>query len=141
MNWGKGIVIGMVLFMSFIVTLVVIMINNDSDLVTEDYYNKELEFNQQYDAMQHYADAKEPITLSVVKDTLFVFFPKAFQKETVSIELKRPNNETQDTQFDLVAAEKVMIPTAKMPKGVFDCIITGNYQDKAFEFSESVTLK
>ncbi|MFY7991456.1 MAG: FixH family protein [Fluviicola sp.] len=141
MNWGKGIVIGMILFMSFIVTLVVIMVSNKSDLVAEDYYNKELAYNEQFDAMQHYANAGEEIVLDIVKDTLYLRFPEVFRKGKVTVSLSRPDNQAQDTQFELTALEEVMIPTAKMPKGAFDCKITGNYGGKPYEFSKSIMLK
>jgi nitrogen fixation protein FixH len=141
MKWGKGIIIGMILFMSFIVTLVVIMVSNKSDLVAEDYYNKELAYNEQFDAMQHYANAGEEIVLDVLKDTLYLRFPEVFRKGKVTVSLSRPDNQAQDTQFELTALEAVMIPTAKMPKGAFDCKITGKYSGKAFEFNKSIMLK
>ena len=141
MNWGKGILIGMILFMSFIVTLVVIMVSNKSDLVAEDYYDKELAYNEQFAAMQHYANAGEEIELNAVSDTLYIRFPEVFRNKKVSVSLSRPDNQAQDAQFKLMAGEEVMIPTAKMPKGAFDCKITGKYNGKPFEFSKSIMLK
>ena len=49
-NWGTGIVIAIVSFMSFIIFLVVSMTTNQEfnhDLVVEEYYKQELSFQDQ----------------------------------------------------------------------------------------------
>lgn len=141
MNWGKGIVIGMGLFMSFIITLVVIMMNNDTDLVSEDYYQKELAYNKQYDAQQNYMNAGETIEVNIQKDTFFLAFPSKLQTGKVEVELKRPNNKNQDANFTVDAQEKVMIPTAMLPKGAFDCILHGTYKGKPYEFVQQIIVE
>jgi nitrogen fixation protein FixH len=141
MNWGKGIVIGMVLFMSFIVTLVVILMRQDVDMVSDDYYKKELAFNAQYDAQQNYEDASGRIELALSEDSLFIHFPEELRQGNVLVELKRPNNEKQDAHFNVVASEKVMIPTKMLPKGSFDCILTGDRNGKKYEFKQALTIQ
>jgi len=47
MNWGKGITIVMVAFIGFIITLVTILMSNKIDLVSEDYYQKEIKFEDE----------------------------------------------------------------------------------------------
>lgn len=141
MNWGKGIIIGMGLFMSFIITLVVIMMNNDTNLVTEDYYQKELAYNKQYDAQQNYMKAGESIEVNILKDTFFLSFPNALQTGKVEVELIRPNDKNQDANFTIEAQEKVMIPTAVLPKGAFDCVLHGTYKGKPYEFVQQIILE
>ena len=92
MNWGKGIIIAMALFMGFIITLVVTLMRQDVDLEIDDYYNKELAFNEQYNAQQNYMDATEKITFNVTSVSLFVIFPKDLQTGAAKIQLQRPNN-------------------------------------------------
>ena len=49
MNWGTKLVIGMGLFMAFIITLVVFMMRSGSDdLVDKDYYQKGIEYDKEY---------------------------------------------------------------------------------------------
>ena len=52
LNWGTGIVIAFVGFISFIMYFVITMNTDkalDHDLVTEDYYKEELEFQNDID--------------------------------------------------------------------------------------------
>lgn len=141
MNWGKGIIIGMGLFMSFIITLVVIMMNNNTDLVSEDYYQRELAYNKQYDAQQNYMNAGETIEVNIQKDTFFLSFPSKLQTGKVEVELIRPNDKNQDANFTIEAQEKVMIPTAVLPKGAFDCVLHGTYKGKPYEFVQQIILE
>ena len=51
-SWGTGIVLALAAFISFILFLVISMTTNkelDHDLVVEEYYQKELEFQEQLD--------------------------------------------------------------------------------------------
>jgi len=141
MNWGKGIIIAMALFMGFILTLVITLMRQDVDLEIDDYYNKELAFNEQYNAQQNYMDATEKITFNVTTDSLFVIFPKDLQTGAAKIQLQRPNNKQQDAVFDVQATDKVYIPTKSFPKGVFNCTITGKRNGKNYEYNHSLKLK
>ncbi len=141
MNWGKGIIIAMALFMGFILTLVITLMRQDVDLEIDDYYNKELAFNEQYNAQQNYMDATEKITFNVTTDSLFVIFPKDLQTGAAKIQLQRPNNKQQDAVFDVQATDKVYIPTKSLPNGVFNCTITGKRNGKMYEKNQSLKLK
>lgn len=141
MNWGKGIIIAMVLFMGFILTLVVTLMRQDVDLEIDDYYNKELAFNEQYVAQQNYLEASEKITFNVTNDSLFVIFPKTLQTGEATIQLQRPDNKLQDAQFEVKATDLVYIPTKSLPKGIFNCTIIGKRNGKSYEFNQSLKIK
>jgi hypothetical protein len=47
MNWGKGIIIGMGLFMAFIIFLVVNLMMQKVDLESEDYYKREINYESE----------------------------------------------------------------------------------------------
>ena len=53
MNWGTKLVIGMAIFMAFILSLSYKMIFSNSDaLIEKDYYEQGLNYNEKYDAKQ-----------------------------------------------------------------------------------------
>jgi nitrogen fixation protein FixH len=140
MNWGKGIIIGMVLFMGFILTLVIILMRQNVDMVSDDYYKKELVFNETYDAQQNYENASGKIELQLSADSLFILFPDDLKQGSVLVELKRPNNQHQDAHFTVDASKKVMIPVKMLPKGSFDCILTGKRNGKNYEFKQPIMI-
>jgi hypothetical protein len=141
MNWGKGIIIGMALFMGFILTMVVIMMRQKIDLVEEDYYKRELNYEDQLDAQKIYVSSLGKITFKSKKDSLQVFFPAAFQEKEVTIALKRPNDKNSDLMLTAKPLRTVIIPTTTFPKGVFTVTINGSIQGKPYEMSEQVTIQ
>ncbi|MDR0800970.1 FixH family protein [Fluviicola sp.] len=140
MNWGKGIIVGMVLFMGFIITMVVIMMQQKIDLVQEDYYQQELEYNKQYDAESNYLSAQKPIEIRSSADTLLLAFPADFQTGKATVQLQRPNNKELDTTFTIDVRGQVKIPVKRIEKGQFKCIISGIYRGKVYQMSQQVTL-
>lgn len=140
MNWGKGIVIGMALFMGFIITLVTIMMRQDIDLVREDYYQQELEYNKQYEAESNYLSAQKAIEIEPKADTLFLHFPADFQTGKASIQLQRPNNKDQDIELTIDVREQVKIPLKHIEKGQFNCTVSGMYQGKKYQMSQQLVL-
>ncbi len=62
MNWGTKLIIGTALLMSFIITLAVLMIRNDSDdFIDANYYEKGIEYDKDYERKnQLIEDKAEP---------------------------------------------------------------------------------
>lgn len=141
MNWGKRIIIGMGLFIGFIMTMVVIMMRQKIDLVEEDYYKRELNYESQFNAQQNYAAANGEISFESKKDSLLIYFPEEFRAADATIVLQRPNDKSRDVSLTIKTLEKIMIPTAEFPKGVFTCTINGSVQGKPYEMSEQVTIQ
>ena len=140
MNWGKRIVIGMALFMGFILTMVITMMRQKIDLVEEDYYKRELNYESQIDAQKNYVSAVEKIRLQMKDDSLVVYFPDAFRGEEVTIALQRPNDKSHDRVLSAKPSEKVVIQTAEFPKGIFTCTINGQIEGQPYEMSQQVTI-
>ncbi len=63
MRFRNGIIIAMIAFVAFIVTLAVMINSKNSELISEDYYLKEKLFNDDYDAQQRAVNHKNPIKL------------------------------------------------------------------------------
>ena len=72
MNWGKSIAVVLVLFIGFIMTLVVIMISKDVDLVDEEYYQRDLAYNEEMVAIENNNNLENKIQL--IEDENIVSF-------------------------------------------------------------------
>ena len=53
MNWGWKLAIGSALFMAFIIYFVVQSFNDKTQLVSDNYYEHELKFQEQIDAAKN----------------------------------------------------------------------------------------
>ena len=66
-NWGTGIVLAFIAFISFIMYFVIQMNTDDRadhELVTTDYYKKELAYQQEIDAEQNAAVLKAQLQIT-----------------------------------------------------------------------------
>jgi len=54
MNWGKGIILSFVLFIAIIFTMVYISVNTEFSLVSENYYEQEINYEDQLNSIRNF---------------------------------------------------------------------------------------
>ena len=54
MNWGKGIILSFVVFVGVIFTMVYISVNTEFSLVAKNYYEQEIDFEDQLDRIRNF---------------------------------------------------------------------------------------
>lgn len=77
-NWGTKLVIVIILFMSFIFFMIYKTSQEDFYLVTDDYYPKGLEYQNQIDKMKNYKQLDDEITYEILEGLLNLQFPSQF---------------------------------------------------------------
>ena len=137
MNWGKGIVIGLAAFMSFVVFLVVLMFRAPDDSYDKDYYEKGLSYDKEYTQKQNVLDdnAKPEITFEGAK--LMILF-KAI--ESGKLTLYRPSDNKLDQVFDL-KHQQTEINTNDLAKGEWKLIAEWNYSGKSYLYEQNVFIQ
>lgn len=141
-NWGTGIVLAFVAFISFILFFVVRMsMDNraDHDLVTEEYYKQELAYQDEIDA-QNNAKKLEKIQLKRTEKGLLVVFPETmdYKKIKGKVSLYRPSNKHLDFDLDLrLSNTSLLIPDTRLLGGRWDLKIMWEYQGVEFLQKES----
>ena len=106
-NWGTGIVITLVLFISFILYFVIKMSTNSDyeyDLVRPDYYKHEIEYQQRIDKLNNAKTLTQNILIRRVTNGIFIDFPKNISQEKIegSIYLYRPSNKKLDITLPIL---------------------------------------
>jgi hypothetical protein len=141
MNWGKGIIIFMASFMTFILWMVFTLMSKNTDLESEDYYKKEIAYEQEIQAQRNANDAKEKVKISENKEFIILQFPSKDKIDTVSVEFFKPNDKKGDQLFAEVGTKTMMVDKKKLQKGVY--LINIHYQiaTKKFLQKEEIMLK
>ncbi|MEH6748049.1 MAG: FixH family protein [Maribacter arcticus] len=145
-NWGTGIIIAFVAFISFILFFVIRMTtshNANHDLVTEEYYKAELGFQKEIDAEQNAINAFEQIRIKKETDGLMVIFPDGYDNTMVSgtVSLYRPSNKRLDFILPINLSDShVLIPNNQLLEGRWDIKITWKHQGKEFLHKECITF-
>ena len=144
-NWGTGIVIGMLAFISFIMYFVVTMMSSsdyDHDLVVEDYYKAELHYQQDIDAQENALALNEQISLERRGDSLIVLFPEGIdlEKTTGMVSLYRPSNKKLDFSipFSEIKSSEFEIPADQLVNGRWNVKVTWQNSEKEFMFKTEI---
>ena len=98
MNWGKGLTLALIAFAGMMAWFVVMASRNPSSLVTEEYYEKELKFQERIDHTARANALSAPVHMIVTANELRLEFPQEFHGKTISGELTllRPNDPRAD---------------------------------------------
>ena len=102
MNWGYKILVVYGLFVVGIMYMVFRSSNQKMDLVTTDYYAKELKYQQVIDQSARTSELSEPVRYEIKENNLLVHFPKDFAGKKISgtVELYFPADENKDVKQD-----------------------------------------
>ena len=96
MNWGKGIVIGIAIFVIFIVGMCIYMFVSPTDDYDHQYYEKGLTFNHDYDREEQVIkDHAQPLIGLTDRQVILTFGQPAKGK----VRFMRPSNATADRVY------------------------------------------
>ena len=144
-NWGTGMVLVLVAFISFIMYFVVTMLTSkdyDQDLVVEDYYKAELHYQEEIDAEENALALKENISVLNENGTWVVILPKTIDLTEIegAIHLYRPSNKMLDFEIPLtgLATNKIEIPNEKMINGRWNIMVNWTYKNEEYLFKKEI---
>jgi len=143
-NWGTGIVIAFIVFIAFILYFVISMNTNkkyEHDLVTEEYYKEELEYQNDIDKQNNTKTLSKNITYSKTAEGIVIQFPKDFDTEKITgkVFLYRPSNKQLDFETLISLSNTyLLIPDNRLVDGRWNIIIDWQYNGKSYLFKESI---
>ncbi len=140
MNWGKGIIIAMGAFMCFILFMVVTLMSKSTDLESEDYYKKEIEYEQEMKALKNASQLKEHAKIDLTEEYVVVVLPTKEQVSNVQIALFRPNNKKKDKLLNENNSKTIMIAKNTLLKGRYNVAIKYEVNGKKILQKEEIMI-
>lgn len=142
MNWGKSIVVAFVLFALFIGVLVFVCVKQDISLVSKNYYQEELAYQQQMERMKNTEDLDVKPAMKVVDGQLEIRFVDFDQLEKGELKLFRPSDVSLDKSFPLTATTDVIqqIDVAHLPAGMYKAKLQWAMNGKEYYLESIINL-
>ncbi|RKE98176.1 FixH family protein [Ichthyenterobacterium magnum] len=143
-NWGTGIVLAFIGFISFILYFVINMNVNskyDHDLVTEDYYGEELKFQNDIDKEQNAKALDKNISWEKAENGLLIKFPKTFKVQNITgkVFLYRPSNKQFDFETPIsLSNHNLLIPDNRLLDGRWNIKVDWQYKGKSFLYKKEI---
>jgi hypothetical protein len=130
MNWGKGIVIGMSLFIVFILVLVIGLMSHRVDLQSEDYYQKEINYESELQAMRNSSELENKIEVIEQKEYIVIQIPSEGEYIDLKVEFIRPDDNKLDQSFKIVNTKSYLIERKSLIKGKYNLEIYYSHKGK-----------
>ncbi len=121
MNWGVKILISYLVFLVAVLASVFFAMNQKTELVTDNYYEKELKYQEQIDKSHRTKSLKEKTEIRLLDKYIKIKFPALPDKnnEKSFILLYRPSDISKDLKLP-VSADSLgvqLVPAGKLAKG------------------------
>lgn len=143
MNWGKKILIVYIVFVVGIVFMVFKSSIQKTDLVTTDYYAKELRYQEKIDEMNRVQALSAPVDYRITGNELIIQFPKDFTGMQLTGEavLYCPSDENKDLKKDFsVKDEPVSIILPAAHKGHYELHLSWKEGGRTYYFEKKIFI-
>jgi hypothetical protein len=141
MDWGKGILLTIIAFVGFILTLVIISVRQDDiHLVTENYYEKEIKYQDQIDRETSAAGLnREVLVFDSQSKTMVLDLPVGAKG---NLQLFRPSDARldQELSLDILEEGKTTVPLVKLKSGYWKVQLTWTENGVDFYQEKKISL-
>ena len=143
-NWGFGIVLAFIGFIGFILYFVIIASTDqkaDHNLVTDEYYQEELKYQEEIDALKNANGLDGKFEFKQTDEGLKIEIPENIRQHNTegTVSFYRPSNKQLD--FDLsisLSNPHLLIPDNRLLGGRWDIKIRWKHLDKDYLVKESI---
>ena len=143
-NWGTGIVIAFIGFISFIMYFVINMNTDkklDHDLVTEDYYKQELKYQNDIDKEKNAKTLSANLKWQKTENGMLISFPENLEPSNISgkVFLYRPSNKQLDFETTIsLSNHNLLIPDKRLLDGRWNIKIDWSYKGNNYLYKEEI---
>lgn len=143
MSWGYKVSIITFCFVCFMTCMVIAAFRQSFDLVTDDYYGKELKFQSQIDKQVNQEQLKGSIELKQDNESLHLIFPAEFSGLSITGDLLlfRPSDASKDVTLNLKTnGEPLHLSKKKLSSGLYQVQVDYNVAEKSYYFEKDVMI-
>jgi hypothetical protein len=131
-NWGTGIIFVYSGFVVFMLGMVYLCTRQHFDLVTPDYYEQELKFQQVIDGRQNENLLGKATSVVVGESDVTVTIPMDKIDGEGSITFYRPDNAKYDLAIPLNGNNSVSVPLNKLKEGIYKVKASWQHEGKPY---------
>jgi hypothetical protein len=135
MHWETKIAISLAIFITFILALGFLMINANTEKAETDYYEKDLRYEQEIQALRNAQNLSEKVIFEVSEGKLLIRYPKEIENYEGKVLLLRPDDSRKDKTepMRLDSEKKQIIDLSPLQKGLWKVQVLWKMQNKSYQ--------
>jgi hypothetical protein len=143
-NWGTGILLSIIVFMMILIGIVYVFMNQDVDLVTQNYYGKELKYQKQIDKINNTNETGKHVGIALQNNFVQLTFPDSVfaRKASGTIYFYRPSGSKKDFSVPMAVSvnNTQVINAAALDKGLWRVKVEWGMDGKDFYSEKSLMI-
>ncbi len=143
-NWGTGILLSIIVFMAILIGIVYVFMNQDVDLVTKDYYGKELKYQDQINKINNTAKLGKEVGIFSQDKIVKLTFPDSVfdKKASGTIYFYRPSGSKKDftVPVSVLNNNTQLVNTAVLEKGLWKVKVEWGMGGNDFYSEKSIII-
>lgn len=143
-SWGTGIAIGIIVFVIISITMTVIFMTQDVSLVSDNYYEKSLSYQEEIDKQSRTKSLDEEVKINFSGEAINILFPFTYLDKDLSGEIYfyRPSNPALDFKLPLHLGEdgNQIIPTQRLEKGFWRLKLNWTMDGNGYFNERAITI-
>ncbi|HRE11793.1 MAG TPA: FixH family protein [Ignavibacteria bacterium] len=143
MSWGKGIVVVFIVFFLGIGVMVYRSMTRNIDLVTNNYYEKELKYQEQIDKINRTNSLEEGVKVEFNGREIIINYPAGRKDVTGEISFYKPSDAKSDFKINIepTAEMKQVLSTDNLHKGLWKVQINWAMDGKDYFNEEKIMIQ
>jgi hypothetical protein len=140
MNWGKGIIAGLSIFVVFIVAMCIYMISSPADSFDHQYYERGLNFDHDYDREKQVVKDRAQPSITVENERIEFRFVNAAKG---TVKFMRPSSSALDKvyTFESSSGQQSNISLAPFAAGKWQLVLEWESNNKSYLYQQEIFLK
>ncbi|NMB80987.1 MAG: hypothetical protein GYA14_04145 [Ignavibacteria bacterium] len=142
-SWGTKIAATYILFVIGVLVMVFVFMNQDVHLVTDNYYSKELEYQNHIDKINRTNQLEEQLQIINLQSAVKFIFPKQFDFNTIkgTINFYRPSDPYKDLIVDIApdSSNTQLVTNEKFSKGIWKVKVDWQVNNNSY-YNEKILM-
>ncbi|MGB4853745.1 MAG: FixH family protein [Ignavibacteria bacterium] len=143
-SWGIIVMLGFSLFAAGIIAMVSVSMTKNIDLVSDNYYEKGIKYQDQIDMNKNSAEFSDKIKTEIKDSGLLIEYSEDLMKDNFSGEIKfyRSSDAKKDFKVNIETDEKgiQLIPVMNLDKGLWKVQFSFRKDNKNYFLEKSIFI-
>jgi hypothetical protein len=142
-DWGKGIAAVIIFFILGMGLMVYISVTKNIDLVTPNYYEKEIKYQEQIDKIKNTNELKQQLEIEYTRENLLFTFPPASGIIKGEISFYRPSDAKKDFRLpiELDKENRQDVRTENLQKGLWKVQVNWSMGGKEYFKEDKIMIQ